>query len=73
MNKSLLKELVEELTPEERIQLAQELWDSVSENRPLLTESELDEIERELAEHRSDPRDSLPWNDVRAWLRSRRK
>jgi putative addiction module component (TIGR02574 family) len=73
MNKALLKELVEELSPEERIQLAQELWDSVSENRPLLTESELDEIERELAEHRSDPRDSLPWNDVRAWLRSRRK
>ena len=73
MNKALLKELVEELSPEERIQLAQELWDSVAENRPLLTESELDEIEKELAEHRSDPSGSLPWNDVQAWLRSRRK
>jgi putative addiction module component (TIGR02574 family) len=73
MNKTLLKELVEELSPEERILLAQELWDSVSERRPLLTESELEEIERELAAHRMDPSGSIPWNDVQVWLRSRRK
>jgi putative addiction module component (TIGR02574 family) len=50
MNKSLLKELPE-LTPEERIELAEDLWDSVEpEEMPPLTAEQKQEIERRYTE-----------------------
>jgi len=63
-----------ELTPEERIELAEDLWDSIEPERlPPLTIEELDELDRELAEHRADPRGAQSWETVRAWLQSRRR
>jgi putative addiction module component (TIGR02574 family) len=75
MNKpnSLLADLLE-LTPAERIQLAEDLWDSVSaspETMPGLTATQLAEIERRLAEQSRDPSTSIPWEEVRARLWSR--
>jgi putative addiction module component (TIGR02574 family) len=75
MNKprSLLTDLLE-LTPAERIQLAEDLWDSVSaspESMPGLTAEQLEEIERRLGEHARDPAAALPWEEVRARLWSR--
>jgi putative addiction module component (TIGR02574 family) len=62
------------LTPAERIELVEFLWDSLEpENLPPLSAEELDEIDRELAEHRADPSGALSWDEVREWLRSRRK
>jgi putative addiction module component (TIGR02574 family) len=75
MNKSLLKELLE-LSPAERIQLAEDLWDSVSadaENLPPLTPEQMEEINRRIAEHERDPSRAIPYEEVRAWLWSRRK
>jgi putative addiction module component (TIGR02574 family) len=63
-----------ELTPEERIELAENLWDSIEPERlPPLTIEELDELDRELAEHRADPSGAQSWETVRAWLQSRRR
>jgi putative addiction module component (TIGR02574 family) len=75
MNKpnSLLADLLE-LTLAERIQLAEDLWDSVSaspETMPGLTATQLAEIERRLAEHARDPTTAVPWEEVRARLWSR--
>jgi putative addiction module component (TIGR02574 family) len=73
MNKALLKELME-LTPEERIQLAEDLWDSIApEEMPPLTDEQMAEMDRRLAEHERDPSSALPWEDVRKWLWSRYK
>jgi putative addiction module component (TIGR02574 family) len=74
MNKSLLKELLE-LSPAERIQLAEDLWDSVStgaEHLPPLTSEQMEEIDRRIAEHEKDPSRAIPYEEVRAWLWSRR-
>jgi putative addiction module component (TIGR02574 family) len=63
-----------ELTPEERVELAEDLWDSIEPERlPPLSVEELDELDRELAEHRADPGGAQSWEVVRAWLQSRRK
>jgi putative addiction module component (TIGR02574 family) len=75
MNKpnSLLADLLE-LTPAERIQLAEDLWDSVGaspENMPGLTDAQLEEIERRLEDHARDPAAAIPWEEVRARLWSR--
>jgi putative addiction module component (TIGR02574 family) len=73
MNKALMAELME-LTPAERIQLAEDLWDSISpEEMPPLTAEQIEEIDRRLAEHRKDPSTAVPWEEVRSWLWSRLK
>ncbi len=73
MNKPLLEELLR-LSPEERMQLAEDLWDSVAatpENLPPLTDAQQAEIERRMAEHAEDPASAVPWDEVRARLWSR--
>jgi putative addiction module component (TIGR02574 family) len=66
MNEALLAKLLK-LTPAERIQLAQDLWDSIApEDMPPLTDEQIAEIDRRLAEHARDPARALPWEEVRA-------
>lgn len=63
------------LSPAERIQLAEDLWDSVAarpEDLPALTEPQRAEIERRLADHARDPSSAVNWEEVRAKLWSRR-
>jgi len=62
------------LSPAERIQLAEDLWDSVAadpEAHPALTEAQCAEIERRLAEHTRNPSAAKGWDEVRARLWSR--
>ncbi|MDP9348447.1 MAG: addiction module protein [Gemmatimonadota bacterium] len=61
------------LTEAERIQLAQDLWDSISpESEALpLSEEQRRELERRLTEHKADPSSAIPWEEVRAQLRER--
>jgi len=71
--KSLLAELLK-LTPAERIQLAQDLWDSVAaspDSMPGLTATQLAEIERRFIEHSRDPAAAIPWEEVRVRLWNR--
>jgi putative addiction module component (TIGR02574 family) len=71
MNKSLLKELLE-LTPAERIQLVQDLWDSIEpEEMPPLTAEQKQEMERRYAEHVRNPETASRWDDVKARLLAR--
>ncbi len=58
------------LSPAERIELAEELWDSVAQEaagKPL-TPYEIAEIETRLTEHRAAPQHVVPWNTVKANL-----
>lgn len=73
MNKPLFAELLQ-LSPAERIQLAEDLWASVAatpEDVPPLTPAQQEEIERRLAEHAANPASAVAWEDVRARLWSR--
>jgi putative addiction module component (TIGR02574 family) len=73
MNKALLKELLE-LTPEERIELAEELWDSIEpRDMPPLTPEQKQELDRRYAEHLRDPSQASKWEDVKARLVARYK
>jgi len=75
MNKALLSELFQ-LSPSERIQLAEDLWDSVSANvgdLPPLTDAQRTELERRLDDHRNNPGSAISWAEVRErlWARLR--
>lgn len=73
MKEAVIEELLK-LSPAERIQLAEDLWDSVAaqpENLPALSDDQRREIERRVAEHTRDPSSALTWEEVRARLWSR--
>ena len=73
MNKALLQELLQ-LSPAERVEIAQELLDSVEETElPPLTPEQMQEIDRRIAEHERDPSRAIPWEKVRERLRARFK
>lgn len=71
MKPSTLTQLLN-LSPAERIQLAQDLWDSIDDQDvPPLTEEQIQELERRLAAHEAHPESGNPWETVRERLRSR--
>jgi putative addiction module component (TIGR02574 family) len=71
MNKDVLKELLE-LTPAERLEVADALYDSVaSDELSPLTPEQIEDLERRLTEHEKDPSTGRPWEEVRTWLWSR--
>jgi putative addiction module component (TIGR02574 family) len=73
MNKAL-RDQVLNLPPQERAELAQELWDSLFDHDlPAPTQEQLDEIDRRIEEHRSDPGSAIPYEKVVEQLRSRLK
>jgi putative addiction module component (TIGR02574 family) len=73
ITKSLMNELLE-LSPEERIQLAEDLWDSIGpEEMPPPTEEQIQEAERRYADHLRHPEKALRWEDVKARLLARYK
>lgn len=73
MKEAVIAELLK-LSPAERIQLAEDLWDSVAARPdliPALSDDQRQEIERRVAEHVRDPGSALSWEEVRARLWSR--
>ena len=62
------------LTTDERLELVQDLWDSIgSDAYPPLTTEEKDELARRLEEHRRDPTTAITWEELKAELQSRLK
>jgi putative addiction module component (TIGR02574 family) len=59
-----------QLTVSERIQLAEDLWDSISEAPETLslTDAQRRELERRLEAHRAEPNAAVPWESVRQEL-----
>ena len=73
MKEAMIAELLK-LSPAERIQLAEDLWDSVAAQPdllPALSDDQRQEIERRVAEHVRNPSSALRWEDVRTRLWSR--
>lgn len=61
------------LSEAERIQLAQDFWDSIPEKSAALslTNEQRSELTRRLAEHDQDPSTAIPWSEARQRLRDR--
>jgi putative addiction module component (TIGR02574 family) len=56
------------LSVDERIRLAEAIWDSIASEpgQPELTEVQQQELERRLAAHTTSPEDVAPWEEVKA-------
>jgi putative addiction module component (TIGR02574 family) len=77
MTTDALREELFKLTAAERLELAEELWDSIAaerENEPFpLTEAQREELERRVRELDENPERARPWEEVRdrLWARKR--
>ena len=59
------------LSVAERIQLAEDIWDSIAADNPdsvLLSPEQRQEIRARAADHDENPASALPWDQVRAEL-----
>lgn len=60
-----------ELPISERIQLVEDIWDSIADETPNqldLSTADRAELHRRLEAHQADPSSGIPWSDVRASL-----
>ena len=67
MTPSLQSLGLDRLPIEQRIALAQELWESIEADPhpPLLTAPQRDELERRLLDHEANPDDVVPWEQIK--------
>jgi putative addiction module component (TIGR02574 family) len=61
------------LSIDERLRLAEAIWESISSEpgQPELTEAQQQELERRLAAHTASPEDVVPWEEVKAQVLAR--
>ena len=55
----------------ERIQLVEDIWDSIAADAPesvCLTSAQREELRRRITAHDADPGSAVPWNTVRTEL-----
>jgi putative addiction module component (TIGR02574 family) len=69
-NHPLLKVEISQLSTAERIQLAEDLWDSILDKQDEigLDEPQQQELDQRLAQHRQDPSAGSPWVEVKQRL-----
>jgi putative addiction module component (TIGR02574 family) len=75
MGASLKSLGIDRLSVEERMALVEDIWDSIAlEGSALpLTEPQRTELDRRIAEHEANPRDVIPWDDVKTSIGQRLK
>ncbi len=56
-----------DLSVPERIQLVEDIWDSIAttQSRPLLTDAQRAELDRRLEAHSKNPNAGSPWKEVK--------
>ncbi|MEO8017415.1 MAG: addiction module protein [Pseudomonadota bacterium] len=56
---------IDRLGPEERLSLLEEIWESLDEDALPLTDAQRAEIQTRMAEHKANPDDVIPWDEVK--------
>ena len=54
-----------QLSVSERLQLAEDLWDSIDDEQLPIPDWHRQELDRRLAEYRANPDSGTPWEEVR--------
>lgn len=57
---------IKKLSVSERIQLVEDIWNSIPPFSLELSTKERDELHRRYAAHQADPSTGIPWSQVRA-------
>ena len=70
MQKAILEEILE-LSVSERIQLAQDIWDSIAmvPESHQLSEDQKAELQKRLKEYRENPNSGISWEDLKSQIK----
>lgn len=68
MTRTLTKDEIFDLPVSERLHLIETLWDSINPNGLPVPESHQRALDAALADHRSNPDEGRPWDEVREEL-----
>jgi putative addiction module component (TIGR02574 family) len=63
-----LRNRIEGLSPAEKIELLDVLWESLEADQVPLTDAQRAELDRRIARHEQNPADVIPWEQVRTSL-----
>lgn len=63
---ALMLQHIDQMSIDERIQLAEALWDSIPAQDDALTEIQCEELDRRLADYYRDPNAGETWDVVKA-------
>jgi len=63
-----LRAQIENLSPAEKWELLDVVWESLAADEPVATEAQCAELDRRIARHAQNPADVIPWDKVRAGL-----
>lgn len=56
---------IDRLTPEQRLSLIEEIWESLDEPTVPLSDAQRSELEDRIADHEANPQDVVSWEDIR--------
>jgi putative addiction module component (TIGR02574 family) len=62
---------IAKLSPEEKLELLEQLWDSLSPEAIPMTDAQIEELDRRLDELDRDGPAGIPWNEVLDRIRNR--
>ncbi len=63
-----LRSQIKSLSPAEKAELLDTVWESLEEDSALLTDAQRAELDHRIARHEQNPSDVIPWQQVRAGL-----
>jgi putative addiction module component (TIGR02574 family) len=63
-----LRNRIEGLSPAEKIELLDVLWESLEADEVPLTDAQRAELDHRITRHEQNPSDVIPWEQVRAGL-----
>ena len=66
MSAETLIQEARKLSVQERMRIAEEVWDSIGDEEPPLTVDQRDELERRLTEYDANPQAGSTWEEVQA-------
>jgi len=65
---SNLRNQINSLSPEEKADLLDTVWESLEADSGTLTDAQRAELDYRIARHEQNPSDALPWQQVKAGL-----
>jgi putative addiction module component (TIGR02574 family) len=63
-----LREQINTLSPTEKVELLDKVWESLEADAVSLTDAQRAELDNRIARHEQNPSDVIPWQQVRAGL-----
>lgn len=71
MSAATILDQLRSLTPEERREIVGRIWDEFADRDLVLTSTQITELDRRLVDHRTNPNDVVPWQQMKSAIEAK--